>query len=181
MWDKHTFRQHIAEQKRLVAADTLSRQSARLMEQIEAHPLFLQAKTVLLFWSLPDEPCTHSLVQKYASRKKILLPVVRGKEMELRCFTGLGEMQHGAFGILEPASQPVFADLSQIDLAVVPGVAFDDYGRRLGRGGGYYDRFFSLPETRNIYKLGICFDFQRQKTIPVSPHDKFMDEVLVAY
>ncbi len=181
MWDKPTLRRHIADRKRLADTDSLRRQSECLMSKIEAHPLFIQAKTVLLFWSLPDEPYTHTLVQQYASQKNILLPVVRGTEMELRRFTGIEEMQRGAFGILEPQPQPAFTDWAEIDLAIVPGVAFDDYGRRLGRGGGYYDRFFSLPETKKIYKLGICFDFQRQPSIPTSPHDVPMNEVLMAY
>ena len=81
----------------------------------------------------------------------------------------------GAFGILEPDGEP-FTAWHEIDVAVVPGVAFDRRGYRLGRGKGYYDTLLAqLPHT---YKLGICFDFQKLPSLPVEPHDIPMHEIL---
>ena len=67
-------------------------------------------------------------------------------------------------------------DSSDIDTAIIPGIAFDRKGHRLGRGKGYYDRF--LADTPYIYKIGVCFDFQKVDHVPHSAHDVRMDEVL---
>lgn len=77
------------------------------------------------------------------------------------------EFKKGRFGILEPAI-PVFATEDDLDLIIVPGVAFDCAGRRIGRGGGFYDRL--LPQYR-APRGGLCFDFQCFKTIPDETHD----------
>jgi 5-formyltetrahydrofolate cyclo-ligase len=76
---------------------------------------------------------------------------------------------------MEPVGQP-FNDYDQVELAVVPGVAFDAEGHRLGRGRGYYDRF--LPLLPHAYKLGLCFDFQKVEHVPTDANDIRMDEVL---
>jgi 5-formyltetrahydrofolate cyclo-ligase len=72
---------------------------------------------------------------------------------------------------LEPAV-PVFGVEDELDLIIVPGVAFDLAGRRIGRGGGFYDRL--LPQYRAV-RAGICFDFQCLETIPAEEHDIQMD------
>ena len=69
-----------------------------------------------------------------------------------------------------------FTDYDKIDLALVPGMAFDAAGHRLGRGKGYYDRF--LGEHPHIYKIGVCFPFQRVAEVPSEAHDVVMDEVI---
>lgn len=134
---------------------------------------FIQAQTVLLYYSLQDEVDTHRLVEKYAFKKQILLPVVVDKDLELRHFTG--ELQEGSFGIMEPVGQ-LFEDYAQIDLVVVPGMAFSKVGHRLGRGKGYYDRL--LPKLPNAKKIGICFPYQVVKYVPVFPEDVRMDRII---
>ncbi len=76
---------------------------------------------------------------------------------------------------MEPAGC-LFTDYSAVDLAVVPGMAFDKSGNRLGRGKGYYDRL--LPLIGYKYKIGICFPFQFLDSIPVEPTDIPVDEVI---
>ena len=95
--------------------------------------------------------------------------------MELHLFTGDTDLRPGAFDIMEPVGQPV-TDYGHIDLAVVPGMAFDAQGHRLGRGKGYYDRL--LPRLGHCYKIGMCFDFQKVPSVPTEPTDIAMDEVL---
>lgn len=84
-------------------------------------------------------------------------------------------MTRGAFGIMEPSGE-LFTDYSRITLAVVPGMAFDSHGHRLGRGKGYYDRF--LPLLPQAYKIGVCFPFQLVDDVPIEPTDVVMDEVV---
>ena len=71
---------------------------------------------------------------------------------------------------------PLFSDYDAIDVAIIPGMSFDAEGNRLGRGKGYYDRF--LAQASSVYKLGICFDFQKVEHVPHTPTDIVMDEVL---
>lgn len=152
--------------------------STRTIALLEAHPRYRAARTVLLYHSLPDEVATHQLIAESCRAKTILLPAVVGEgRMLLRVYRGEGEMTEGAFHIAEPTTPP-FTDYGKIDIAVVPGMAFDAEGHRLGRGKGFYDRFLSQPAFRHIYKLGICFPFQFLPHIPTDEYDIAMDEVL---
>lgn len=108
--------------------------------------------------------------------KTILLPRVTSEtDMELRLYTGPDDLSCGAFGIMEPCGA-LFTDYSRIDLAVIPGMAFDRHGHRLGRGRGYYDRF--LPLLPRAYKIGVCFPFQLVDAVPTDPTDVIMDEII---
>ncbi len=107
---------------------------ANILAALEAHPAFRAANTVLLYHSLNDEVDTHAFIQKWSSEKRILLPVVVGDDLELRIYTGPENMSiSGIYGIAEPTGE-IFTDYADIDFIVVPGVAFDAKGNRLGRG-----------------------------------------------
>lgn len=151
-------------------------QSADVLAALEAHPVFGAARIVLLYYSLKDEVDTHEFVRKWSGEKQILLPVVVGDELELRIYTGPQDLAHGAYGIEEPTGE-LFTDYAAIDLAVIPGVAFDALGNRLGRGKGYYDRL--LPQL-TAYKVGICFPFQLVEEVPAEPFDISMDAIITA-
>ena len=152
-----------------------TRQSAEIVAALEAHPAFRAANTILLYHSLKDEVDTHAFIRKWSREKRILLPVVTGDDLELRLYTGPEDLTIGAYGIEEPTGA-LFTDYSAIDLIVVPGVAFDRNGNRLGRGKGYYDRL--LPRIPSAYKIGICFPFQLVDEVPAEPFDIRMDEII---
>ena len=164
----------MAELKTLNAAFVMQL-SAEIMELLEKHPVFKKAHTLLLYPSLPDEVNTHDFIRKWSTQKHILLPVVTGNELELRWYTCPSGLQIGAYGIEEPVGK-AFTDYPAIDLAIIPGVAFDRKGNRLGRGKGYYDRL--LPLMPSTYKIGICFPFQLLEEIPTEPFDICMNEIL---
>ncbi|MDY3788325.1 5-formyltetrahydrofolate cyclo-ligase [Bacteroides fluxus] len=149
--------------------------SAEILATLEAHPAFRAANTVLLYYSLNDEVDTHDFVKKWSKSKQILLPVVVGDDLELRKYTGPEDLATGSYGIEEPTGE-LFTDYADIDFIVVPGVAFDLKGNRLGRGKGYYDRL--LPRIPSAYKAGICFPFQIVEEVPAEPFDIRMDEVI---
>lgn len=150
-------------------------QSAEILAALEASAAFRAASTLLLYHSLPDEVFTHDFIQRWSQQKQLLLPVVVGDELELRRYTSPADLQIGAFGIEEPTGE-LFTEYDKIDLAVIPGVAFDRNGNRLGRGKGYYDRL--LPHLKGCHKIGICFPYQLVEEVPVEPFDIPMDEVL---
>ena len=148
------------------------------MCRLESHALFRAAHTVLLYSSLPDEVDTHTFIRRWEGRKRILLPVVvSDSELELRVYTGSSNMRRGAFNIDEPAGA-AFTDYGSIDLAVIPGVAFDRHGNRLGRGRGYYDRLLARLGRSGVPTIGVCFDFQKLDAIPAETHDIAVGEVL---
>lgn len=153
----------------------LKQQSVDILAALEAHPAFRAANTVLLYHSLKDEVDTHEFIRKWSNRKRILLPVVVGDELELRLYTGVQDMAIGAYGIEEPTGE-VFTDYAEIDFIAVPGVAFDRNGNRLGRGKGYYDRL--LPHIPSAFKAGICFPFQLVEEVPAEPFDIRMDTII---
>lgn len=147
------------------------------LTKLSRHPRLADAHTVLLYSALPDEVPTQPLLSRLATEgKTVLLPrVVNDTDMELRRYTGLQDLEQGAFGIMEPTGE-LFTDYDDIDVAVIPGMAFDREGHRLGRGKGYYDRFLTqLPHT---YKIGICFPFQLVDHVPTDAHDILMNEVI---
>lgn len=180
--DKKELRRTIRESKRHFDRETLDEMSLAVISRLTAHPRFAAARIVMLYHSLPDEVDTGRLLAELASvsaditGKTVLLPRVTGEtDMELRVYTGPYDMTRGAFGIMEP-SGALFTDYSQITLAIVPGMAFDCCGHRLGRGKGYYDRF--LPLLPQAYKIGVCFPFQLVDSVPTVPTDVVMDEVV---
>ena len=150
-------------------------QLAKMSEDIVGklqHP-----QTIMAYWPLPDEVDIRPLIdQLVAEGKTVVLPKITGDEtMELRRYTSRADLQEGAFHIMEPVGEP-FVDYDQIDVALVPGMAFDAAGHRLGRGKGYYDRF--LAAHPHLVKIGICFPFQRVAEVPSEAHDIIMDEVI---
>ena len=174
MQNKAQIRSEIAQKKKQYTREELSRLSLRLLNQLEQHPRFQHARTVLLYYSLPDEVQTHGFVEKWSKEKDIILPVVKGDELELRKYTGKENLTKGNFHIEEPTGEPI-SEWDTIDLAFIPGVSFDRQGNRLGRGKGYYDR---LLHKASLYKIGICFHFQLRETpLPADALDIPMDEV----
>lgn len=134
------------------------------------------ATTVMLYYPLSDEVDIRVLIDELVGQgRTILLPRVTGDTtMELRRYSGEADLCEGAFGIMEPTGD-VFSDYASIDVAVVPAMAYDAEGHRLGRGRGYYDRF--LAAHPHIYKIGVCFDFQQVAEVPVGVHDVSVDVV----
>lgn len=170
---KRELRQAMRRQKHLHPGDDAS----EVINRLRKHPRLVNADTLLLYSALPDEVPTQSLIDELVAQgKTVLLPrVVNDTEMELRQYTGMQDLQAGAFGILEPTGK-LFTDYEKIDVVVVPGMAFDKEGHRLGRGKGYYDRF--LAKIRNTYKIGLCFPWQLVDNVPTDEHDILMDEIM---
>lgn len=156
----------------------LSIHSQSIMQRIEAHSLFQQAQVVLLFYALHDEPDTHAFINKWCGSKELLLPAVTGPHsMELRRVQPHHPLAKGYFNIDVPTGNAI-TDYSTINLALIPGVAFDKEGHRLGRGRGYYDQILALPVFRHIHKIGICFSHQLISAVPIEAHDVNMDEII---
>ncbi|WP_010663520.1 5-formyltetrahydrofolate cyclo-ligase [Marinilabilia salmonicolor] len=177
--EKKILRKKIQKRKKQYNEDQLKTIGQDAMAQLEDTKEFKEAKTIFIYWSLPDEVPTHELIEKYRKEKRFILPRVVGDFLELREFTGIESLEQGnSFGIQEPTG-PVFSDFTSIDLAVIPGLAFTRNGHRLGRGGGYYDR--TLPFLENATKTGVAFPFQMVARVPFDTHDIPLDKVIAAH
>lgn len=174
MEQKKQLRKQIKQMKARYSAAELRALSEKPLKQLERYLEFVSARTVLLYHSLPDEVYTHHFIEKWAGRKHIVLPVVVGNDLILRRYTGSHDLTAGEYGIAEPTGE-LFTDYDRIDLAIVPGLAFDRNGHRLGRGKGYYDRLLPHITAR---KAGLCFPFQRVEHVPTEATDVTMDEVI---
>lgn len=173
---KEELRQQIKQLKRQFTPAQLEKLSLPVLARLR--PLLAEAQTIMAYYSLPDEVCTHQLIDELvAEGKTVLLPKVLDDEMmELRRYTGRHDLREGAFHIMEPIGA-LFTS-SAIDIALIPGVAFDAFGHRLGRGRGYYDRFLSSLRTVPTELIGLCFDFQKVPEVPVDANDIPVDLVI---
>ncbi len=135
---------------------------------------FLQADTVMAYAAIPPEVDLSPVLEAIlATGKTLVLP--RCEEdgiMTARRIDDLGQLVSGAYGIPEPTSDAPVILAKEIALILVPGLAFDAAGRRLGRGKGYYDRFLADFCGKN---MGICGQLMQE--IPVEPHDITMDAI----
>ena len=171
--DKKELRASIKTLKKQHTKEQLLEQSEIILAKLERHPDFQKAHIVMIYSALPDEVQTQAFLEKWRHQKKIILPTVVGDDIipvELAENTGFAV---GDFNILEPQNEPYTGGY---DLIVVPGVAFDHQGNRIGRGRGYYDRF--LCKHLDVKRIGICFDFQLVDKVPTEPNDIRMDEVI---
>ncbi len=145
------------------------------MKRLEETELFRQASCIALYYSIPGEVQTAAFLEKWFEKKQILLPLIVSDDLRLLPYKGKDNLRLGVFGIPEPIDIETTVTESDVNLIIVPGVAFDRQLNRMGRGKGYYDRLLS---TIQAPKIGICFDFQMQESIPVEPFDKKMDMVI---
>ncbi len=175
--EKRALRKRIKEMKRQFSDKELESMSLHTVSRLLVHPAVVNAETILMYYSLADEVNTHEAVDALVrSGKTVLLPrVIDGENMEIRIYESRDDLAPGHYGIMEPTGK-LYTCYENIDIAVVPGMAFDAAGHRLGRGKGYYDRF--LPKATHAYKIGVCFDFQKRAAIPADDFDVTMDCVI---
>lgn len=141
--------------------------------QLEKTAAFMMADNILMYHSLPDELSTISFLKKWNGRKHFYLPRVNGVDLEILPYEET-RLELGSFQIEEPTGNDL-TDVDDIELMVIPAVAFDRKGMRLGRGKGFYDRL--LANTKAT-KVGVGYEFQLYDELPSEPHDIPMDMVI---
>lgn len=151
--------------------------SEQVCNRIYGMELVIKAKNIMAFYPLPDEVDIRPLLHRLHNEgKKILLPeVIDENRLAIRVFSPDADLLSGTLGTKVPDTE-VFTDISDIDVVLVPGMAFDKAGHRLGRGKGYYDRFLAtLPEK--AMKIAVCLPYQIVEHVPSEEHDIIMDYV----
>jgi 5-formyltetrahydrofolate cyclo-ligase len=169
--------------RRLRALDTQAKGAAEaeIGRRVWDVPEIAAARTLLLFADLPEEVSTHAIAAEALRRGLTIvyprtLPETRG--MTLHRVASIDHLRTGSYGIREPDVErcPEVAEES-IDAALVPGLAWDRRGSRLGRGAGYYDRLFGNAAWRG-FRCGIFFSLQEVEEIPAEPWDLPLDAVV---
>lgn len=168
---KQRLRAKFKKKRDSMSEDDVAAMSTAIWNHIEKSRLFQRAKTIMIYYPKGNEVDTRILIGRWQHEKQFVLPVVVGENIELHAYAGEENMRKGAFGIMEPTT-PVFE--GEIDLLIVPGLLFDMHRNRVGRGGGYYDRFLIYY---HVPKFGVCYDFQLVHHAPTLGNDRKVTRV----
>lgn len=182
MKTKQEIREEIRRRLGLQTGPERAEKSRRIERKLFEDKAFRAAKRVLIYLSLPEEVDTLGVIRKcLEERKTVILPRVENASsaLELREIRDIEtDCERGRYGLLEPRrDRTTEADPGSIDCAIVPGLAFDAAGNRLGRGGGHFDRLLArIP--KEVPRVALAFSFQIVERVPVESHDRPVDRVL---
>lgn len=180
--DKSSIRREVLGRRDAMSQDERRRKSEQIAAKLSEQPEYRDARSVLFYVNFRSEVQTRGLIESAISAgKRVFVPKVDRKAHELRLFeiSDPGrDLESGYMGIYEPVeglARP--ADAADVDMVVLPGVGFDTAGRRLGYGGGYYDRLITRlrPDARLV---ALAFELQLADAIPCEEHDKPVDRII---
>jgi 5-formyltetrahydrofolate cyclo-ligase len=176
---KISLRNIIHFRRKAIPAARRRAKSSRIFRRLFSDPAFRSAEHVALYYGTRAEVATRPFLKVLLKDKKVYLPAtepVKKRMMFRRARSLSKDLVRGPYGIMEPKRSCTARPAARMDLIVVPGVAFDRRGGRLGRGAGYYDRL--LKKAGRAVKIGLCFREQIVKKVPMHAHDVKMDRVL---
>lgn len=178
MEDKRSVRQEVRRRIKLLDEEAKLLKSRKVFSDVEATELFGEVECIALFVAMWDEVPTAEVLERWRMMgKRVVVPRVEGDVMRYYDYHP-DRMTVGAFGIIEPVGD-VEVDAAAIDLMIVPARAFTPKGDRLGRGGGFYDKYMALEGFRAV-TYGVAFDCQMFEALPTDPHDVPVNAVFVA-
>lgn len=163
----------------LLAAEERTQRSKEICDAIVADEAWREARKVGLFAPQATEPDIELLWEE-ASTRTFCYPRVRDRELDFLRVVDRAALFPGRWNLREPVFDPQqIVDVAELDVILVPGLAFTCTGERLGRGEGYYDRLLGRRELRAV-KIGVCFAAQLVEELPTEAHDQRLDRVIVA-
>ena len=175
--DKRALRRHIGEKKRAMSAAEIEARSAALAEKLYATDEWRLAKSVYAYMAFNQEVRTRPVIERaWAEGKRVAVPKVVGGELRFIWLGNFSELApQGAFGIPEPVDDFPIAD-DDSALVMMPGLAFERQGHRVGYGGGYYDRWLAAHPGHPT--VALCFGFQVVDGIEAEAHDMAVDRII---
>lgn len=179
MMTKRALRQLLQKQRTMLTPADIASHSACITQYVRTLPFFRVSQTIMVYMALPQEVQTRQIIE-YARQlqQRIAVPVVSGAcLLTVELPSDVTHLQRGPFGVLEPREPYRLIPRQELDCVLIPGVAFDATGGRLGFGKGYYDRFLAslLPTT---YRCGLAFSLQMVSCVPQDPHDICMHGIV---
>ncbi|MBE9529520.1 MAG: 5-formyltetrahydrofolate cyclo-ligase [Proteobacteria bacterium] len=177
---KESLRRHLLKARNALDAETVKSLSARIEERLAATLRFASARTVALYSEHAGEVMTGSVLQRALELgKEVYYPVISGKSLTFHRVRAFSELTVGAYSILTPSPLVVAENPAaiELDIAILPGVAFDEAGTRIGFGKGYYDR--ALSELKVSSVVALAYEFQIVSGwIPTESHDAPMSLIV---
>lgn len=175
--NKAELRTQMRAQRRMLSADEQKAAAQAVFAQLASFAPYRRARRVMAYMASRGELSLAPVIEDaLRSGKTLLLPRCDAPgEMTARRIAGLEDLAQGMYGLLEPKAVCEIAAPQEIDMILVPGVAFDRAGRRLGQGGGYYDRFL---KKSGALRVGVCHGFALLDAVPHEAHDERMDFVI---
>lgn len=174
--DKKAFRREIAAKKRAMTIDEIKEASARLAEKLFASDYYKNAHSIYAYLSYNQEVRTESIINRaLRDGKRVAVPKVFGDDMKFLWIDSLLDIAPGAYNIPEPIADGPEAD-DECALILMPGLAFDPEGHRLGYGGGFYDRYLAVHHHHKL--VALCYDFQMFDHLETEAHDIPVDLVI---
>jgi 5-formyltetrahydrofolate cyclo-ligase len=182
--EKAELRRSLLKTRQSMSVAQWKQSSDRICTYITNSPVFTQAKTILAYFSFRQEPDLSPLFadisfdggQDTQTRKTWGFPRCVGDSLCWHLYTK-DSLQKSAYGIIEPHADAPTIKPAEVDLIIIPSVACDYQGYRLGYGGGYYDRLLSSPEWATKPTIGIVFDFAYLPQLPIEPWDQPLQNV----
>ncbi|MEP0854952.1 5-formyltetrahydrofolate cyclo-ligase [Trichocoleus sp. DQ-U1] len=172
--DKQQLRRSLLKTRQLLPVEEWREKSDRICTHLESSHLFTQSKTVLAYFSFRQEPDLSPLI---SARRQWGFPRCVGDRLIWHLWKPGDSLQKGAYGILEPHPDSPVLHSTEVDLILVPSVACDVRGYRLGYGGGYYDRLLNSSEWATKLTIGIVFDFAFSLELPIDSWDKSLQGI----
>jgi 5-formyltetrahydrofolate cyclo-ligase len=180
--EKAELRRELLKRRQSMSVVEWKRNSDRICTHITTSPLFTQAKTILAYFSFRQEPDLSPLFADISfdedtqMTKRWGFPRCVGDSLCWHLYTK-DSLQKSVYGIIEPHADAPIIKPGEVDLMIIPCVACDYQGYRLGYGGGYYDRLLSSPEWATKPTIGIVFDFAYLPHLPIEPWDQPLQNV----
>ena len=167
--DKKALRREIGEKKRALSEAQIEQRSAVLADRLFETAQYRDCRSLYAYLSFNQEVRTDPIIRRaWADGKRVAVPKVIGKEMVFIWLTSFDQLGPGYYGITEPIENGPVAD-DPAALVLMPGLAFDPEGHRVGYGGGFYDRF--LADEPDHPLMALCYDFQLLDRLEVESHD----------
>ncbi len=178
---KSKLKPEIFEKRKALSKEEVSLRSERIKERLYSLGEFKKAKNIMIYVSFNNEADTMGIIGESLKNKEkaVLVPYVnKDKLLQISKINSFDDLEPKTFGILEPKEGKIRKfDAEKLDLVIVPGIAFDRRGHRIGYGKGHYDRFLeNLP--KQVKKIALAFDFQLIEKIPEEKHDVAMDIII---
>ena len=175
--DKKALRRMIGEKKRSLTESEIEARSCVLAEKLFLTQEYRQSQSLYAYLSFNQEVRTGPIIRRaWSDGKRVAVPKVMGSEMVFIWLSSFDELApQGAFGILEPIEDGPVAD-DETALMLMPGLAFDYEGHRVGYGGGYYDRFLAREPLHP--KVALCYGFQLLNYLEADAHDVPVDRFI---
>ncbi|HET9451027.1 MAG TPA: 5-formyltetrahydrofolate cyclo-ligase [Aggregicoccus sp.] len=177
---KVTLREELTARRKAMTPDVIDGRGLKVQSRFLASPYYQKARTVALYAPIRGEvPTRDILIAALADEKVVCYPLshVHGRILSFRAITSESELEPGRLGVREPNSASELVPVDQIDLFVVPGLGFTRDGKRLGRGGGYYDATLRAASARSR-RVGLAFSDQVVGVLPTNQDDVDMDLVV---